>query len=179
MRDIARPMEIAKDARVYDVRIAIVVTLRCKLNFAKYCGFFLEARPMQVPYEVSVTEHWTVGHFRKPAKKPPPPRSAEFDDIIYREMGMIATEPNIEPDEDQDEGQEEDTLPKDTTWNFDLYTHEHLLTLKFYVHMLRDTVEYFFETAGYDHAYSLQPYTWNHVTAVLAVPEPGSSAPCA
>lgn len=131
---------------------------------------------MQVPYEISVAEHWTLGHWRKPSKLPPPPRSAEFDDPVYEEMNVFATAPN--PDEDEAEAALAEAA-KDTQWAFAPYTHQHRLTLKFYVHFLRDTVDYLLESAGYEPSYGVQPYHWNHVTAVLDVPEPGSLAPCA
>lgn len=139
---------------------------------------------MQVPYEISVSEHWTLGHWRRPAKLPPPPRSAEFDDPIFEEIGVYATVHN--PDEDEvaealglgeaNKGASEASA--ETPWVFAPFTHEHQITLKFYVHFLRNTVDYLFEDAGYESTYLVQPYHWNQVTAVLSVPEPGSLAPC-
>lgn len=170
VRDIGRPMEMAKDPRVYHVRFSFPPCF-CFVPewLLQYFGYFMDARPQGVPYEVSVTDEWSFMTLRKPSKTPPPPPSGEFTEPFLEEAGIYPSEP---------EHEDQPSLPTETEWTFSPWSHEHILTLKFYVHSLRKLVFDLYEDAGYDVGYSIQPYNWNRVTAVLTVPEDGSSEPC-
>lgn len=166
-RDIGRPMELARDPRVYHVRDSSIYAHSDEIHENKYFGYFMEARPQGVPYEVTISEHWSLLHGKKPSQPPPPTPSAELrSEIIAPYVDMS------EREETSDESSVEQQ------WTFSPWSHEHLLTIKFYVHSLRDLVEHFAEEAGYDFSYLMQPYNWTRVTAVLAMPEPGSVKPC-
>lgn len=132
----------------------------------------MDARPQGVPYEVTIEDQYSFFTFRKPSRIPPQ-RSHEFREPFLAEAGIYPSDLNYDKDDAPVDEQTEET-----EWSFTPWSHEQLMTIKFYVHSLRDTVFDLYEDAGYDFGYSIQPFDWNRVTAVVSVPRPGVVEPC-